>query len=203
MLTFKSFGHLKHVPKSSCEGYATGGRPSTALYTLHTYLLTRWSRVLLEKLTGFQLVKKFSEFYGTRRFITAVTSAHHLFLSWARLIHFKTHYTSWRSVLILSSHLRLRLPSGLFTSRFSTKTLSTPLLSTIHATCPDHLILLDFITRTILVAVYRSFTSSLYVNAVRNDSMMDARLIVVGLGLAAITNELFDVGRSQLVRERP
>jgi hypothetical protein len=28
----------------------------------HTYLLTPWSRVLLEKLTGFQLVKKFPAF---------------------------------------------------------------------------------------------------------------------------------------------
>ena len=37
--------------------------------------LTPWSRVLLEKLTGFQLVKKFPTFYGTRRFITAFTSA--------------------------------------------------------------------------------------------------------------------------------
>jgi hypothetical protein len=32
---------------------------------LLTYLLTSWSRVLLEKLTGSQLVKKFSAFYGT------------------------------------------------------------------------------------------------------------------------------------------
>ena len=32
------------------------------------YLLTPWSRVRLEKLTGFQLVKKFGPpFYGTRR----------------------------------------------------------------------------------------------------------------------------------------
>jgi len=38
---------------------------------LLTYLLTPWCRVLLEKLTGLQLVKKFSTFYGTRRFITA------------------------------------------------------------------------------------------------------------------------------------
>jgi len=44
------------------------------------YLLTAWSRVLLEKLTGFQLVKKFPAFYGTRKFITVLTSAHHLFL---------------------------------------------------------------------------------------------------------------------------
>jgi len=41
----------------------------------NTYLLTPWSRVLLEKLPGFQLVKKFPAFYGTRKFITAITSA--------------------------------------------------------------------------------------------------------------------------------
>ena len=37
-------------------------------------LLNECSRVLLEKLTGFQLVKNFPAFYGTRRFITAITS---------------------------------------------------------------------------------------------------------------------------------
>ena len=46
-----------------------------------TYLLTPWSRVLLEKLIGLQLVKKFPAFYGNRRFITALTSARHLSLS--------------------------------------------------------------------------------------------------------------------------
>ena len=40
-----------------------------------TYLLTQCSRVLLEKLTGLQLVKKVPAVYGTRRFITAFTSA--------------------------------------------------------------------------------------------------------------------------------
>ena len=50
---------------------------------LLTYLLTPWSTVLLENLTGFQLVKKFPAFYGTRRLITAFTSACHLSLSWA------------------------------------------------------------------------------------------------------------------------
>jgi len=42
------------------------------------YLLTPWSRVLLEKLTGFQLVKKFPAIYGIRRFTTAFTCPHHL-----------------------------------------------------------------------------------------------------------------------------
>jgi len=45
------------------------------------YLVTPWSRVLLEKLIGFQLAKKFPAFYGNQRFITAFTSARHQSLS--------------------------------------------------------------------------------------------------------------------------
>ena len=52
-----------------------------SLLLYYTYLLTPWCRVLLEKLTGLQLVKKFPAFYGTRRFITALTSVRHLSLS--------------------------------------------------------------------------------------------------------------------------
>ena len=79
-----------------------------------TYLLTPWCRVLLEKLTGLQLIKKFPAFYGTRRFITALTSVRHLSLSCASPIQSTyPHPTSWRSILILSNHLRLVLPSGL------------------------------------------------------------------------------------------
>jgi len=48
---------------------------------IYIYLLPLFSRVLLEKLTGFQRVKEFPAFYGTRRFITAFTSARHLSLS--------------------------------------------------------------------------------------------------------------------------
>ena len=48
-------------------------------YNVASYLLTPW-RTVLEKLTGFQLVKKFPIFYGTLRFITTLTSACHLSL---------------------------------------------------------------------------------------------------------------------------
>ena len=54
------------------------------------------------------------------------------------------HPTYWRYILILSSRLRLGLPSGLFPSELPTKTLNTPPLSPIRATFPTHLILLDF-----------------------------------------------------------
>jgi len=122
----------------------------------HTYLLTPWCTVLLEKLTGLQLVKKFPAFHRTRRFITTLTSVRHLSLSWASPIQsIYPHPTSCRSILILSTHLRLGLPSGLFPSRFPTKTLYTPLYSPIRATCTAHLILLDVITRTIMGEQYR------------------------------------------------
>jgi hypothetical protein len=41
---------------------------------LLTYLLTPWSRALLEQLTDFQLVTNLPAFYGTRRFITTFTN---------------------------------------------------------------------------------------------------------------------------------
>ena len=69
--------------------------------------------------------------------------------------------TSWRSILILSSHLRLGLPSGLFPSGYLTKTLYVTFFSPIRATCPVYPILLDFIARTILGEEYRSLNSSL------------------------------------------
>ena len=105
----------------------------------HMLICTPRSRVL-EKLTGLQLVRKFPEFYENRRLITAFTSARYLSLSWV----ITPYPTSWRSNFILFSHLRLVLPSG-----FSTKTLCTPLISSIRATCPVHLILFEFITRKI------------------------------------------------------
>jgi len=127
-----------------------------------SYLLTPWCRVLFEKLTGLQPVKKFPAFHGTRRFITTLTSVRHLSLSWASPIQpIYPHLTSWRSILILSTHLCLGLPSGLLPSGFPTKTLYTPLSSPIRATCPAHLILLDFITRTLLGEKHKSFSSSL------------------------------------------
>ena len=110
-----------------------------------TYLLTPWCRVLLEKLTGLQLVKKFPAFHGTRRFITALTSVRQLSLSRARSIQsMPPHPASWRSILILSSHLCLGYPSYLFPSGFPTKSLYTPILSPKHVYNTIHLIIITF-----------------------------------------------------------
>jgi hypothetical protein len=87
-----------------------------------------------------------------------------LHILWKPKVHYRTHKcpppvpvlsqinpadapqpTSWRSILILSSHLHLCLPSGLFPSGFHTRTPCTPLLSPMRATCPSH-----HITQTIL-----------------------------------------------------
>ena len=71
------------------------------------------------------------------------------------------HPIAGRSILILSSHPHLGLPSGIFPSGFPTKTLYTPLLSLIPVTCPAYLIFIDLITRTVLGEKYRSLSSSL------------------------------------------
>jgi hypothetical protein len=54
---------------------------SPLLTSLLNLLITPWSTVILEKLTGSKLVKIFPAFYGTQRFMTAFTRACHLSLS--------------------------------------------------------------------------------------------------------------------------
>ena len=117
------------------------------------YLLTPRCRVLLEKLTGLQLVKKFPAFHGTRKFITALTSVRHLSLSRASPIQsIYPHPTSWRSILILSTHLRLSLPSGLFPSGFPTK---THLQDKFHAQITDGHVLVTSAVLAVLTELVR------------------------------------------------
>jgi hypothetical protein len=98
---------------------------------------------------------------GTQRFITASTRSCHLSLSWTISVWSMSLYpTSWRSFLILPSHLQLGLPSGLFPSGIPTITLYTPLHFSVYATCTDHLIILNFIIR-IIFGENRSLSYSL------------------------------------------
>ena len=69
-------------------------------------LLTPWSRVLLEKLTDSATSQGIPRIFGTQRFLTILTSACHLSLSRANSIQStQLPPTSWRTILILSSHL--------------------------------------------------------------------------------------------------
>ena len=85
-------------------------------------------------------IKKFSAFYGTRRFITMFVTAHHLSLSWDRRSQsaplppsYKMHFN-----IILRSE---SMPSKCFSpSGFLTETLHAFLFSPIRATCSPHLI---------------------------------------------------------------
>jgi hypothetical protein len=99
--------------------------PSKLLTYLLTYLL------LLENLTVSQVVKKFSAFYGTQSFINTFTSARNCPYPETARSSSRPHnpIPEYLNILILSSHPRLVLTSGLFPSDFPTKTLYTPLLS--------------------------------------------------------------------------
>jgi hypothetical protein len=132
-----------------------------SLTNLLTYLLTPWGRVLLEKLTGSQLVKKFPAFYGNLRFITAFTSVRHLSLFWVRPIK------SIPPIPLLKIHLNIILPSTPGSPHWSLSR-RFPYHNTVHAsplpinaTCPAHHIFLDFITRAIYGEECRSLSSSL------------------------------------------
>jgi hypothetical protein len=98
-------------------------KPITLAIVHHKYRgqLNPWRRVLLEKLTVTQLVKKFPWLYRNQRFITVFVRERHWFLFWARCIHFTlTELNHVRSILILSSHPHPGLPSGYFPSCFPT-----------------------------------------------------------------------------------
>ena len=70
---------LSILQQSVLEG-SSYARCDQSSYLL-TYLLTPCSRVLLEKPTGSAASQEIPRIFGTRRFITVLTSARHLSLS--------------------------------------------------------------------------------------------------------------------------
>jgi len=88
----ESCDHLKSLPPRAPP---STGKPRRRNRRVYLMLPTTRCRVL-EELTGSQLVKKFTAFYGTQKFVTAFTSARHLSLSWARSIQSTPpQITSW------------------------------------------------------------------------------------------------------------
>lgn len=91
------------------------------------------------KLNFSQLAKKFPALYGTRMFITAMTKIRRLTVSWARYIQ-PRHLTSWISILILSIHLGLGLPSGPLSLRSPHQNFvrNSSVSFACHRSCPSH-----------------------------------------------------------------
>jgi hypothetical protein len=86
-------------------------------------IIIPWNRVLCEKLTVAQLIKKFRALCQNRRLITISTKVHEMSLYQAKLIQSTpSHPTPLMSILILPYHLHLGLSSGLFPSGLPTKT---------------------------------------------------------------------------------
>jgi hypothetical protein len=89
-------------------------------------------------------------------------NAMHLFLSWARYIQSITpNHVSRRTVLISSSHLRLRVPNYLFPSGCHTKTLQAIRFVSIRDTWPANCMHLDSIILIISGQQYKLRSSSL------------------------------------------
>ena len=67
-----------------------------------------------------------------------------------------------------------------FPSGFPIKTLYMPLLSPTHTTCPAHVIVLDFITHTILGKEYRSLSYSLcsFLHSLVTSSLLGSNILL-------------------------
>jgi len=85
VLPFASTWHIFHSPVlDNCfffVGYYFGEIIIIIIIVVVVVVVDPWNRVFPEKLPDPQPVKKFSVFYGMRRFVTAFTSARYLSLS--------------------------------------------------------------------------------------------------------------------------
>ena len=110
-------------------------------------------QVLLEKLTDLQVLRKFPAFYGTRKFITALTRASHLSLSLAR------SFEAMPSSHLVKIYFNSFLSSTPGYCRWSPSSFPTEIMYALFpmlVTCPTHFIFFDLITRILFGEEYRS-----------------------------------------------
>ena len=132
---------------------------ATLLNYLLTYLLTPWSRFLFQKLTAFQLVKKFPAFYGTQKFTTAFKSARHLSLSWASSTQSIPHISISEDTYYLPSKTGYSKWSLSFRFPNQNPVYTSPFPHTRYMPRPSHSS--RFYNPHILGEQYRSLSSSL------------------------------------------
>ena len=126
-------GHLHRVTYTRCRIDKINSPDDGHVAVRNIYLLTPWCRVLLEQLTGLQLVKKFPHISRNPKvhYRTHKRPPHVSILGQPNPVHIPTaDLLEIRP--ILPTHLRLCLPSGFFPSGFPTKNLYTPLSSPIR-----------------------------------------------------------------------
>ena len=113
-------------------------------------LLNPWSRVLLQKLSGSQIVKNSPHFMKSEGLQHPATRPYRERDQCSPC----PHPISWKSILILFYLLPLDHPSGFFPSGFHTKTLYDPL----HSPLPIHALLISswFCSSIIFGDGYRS-----------------------------------------------
>ena len=110
------------------------------------------------KVNRFSASQKIPRILRNPNFITALASARHLSLSWASSVQsISVHPTFWRSILILSFHLRLGSQVVSFPQVCHQNPAYASLLP-ICFICAARLILLDFIIGTKLGEEYRLLT---------------------------------------------
>ena len=153
---------LNTLPFSLQSSHFLTGHKCTYSYLL-TYLLTPCSRVLLEKLTGFAANQEIPRIlwnnpkvhYRNHKRPPPVPILSQLHPVPTTPSHFLKIHLNYPPIYVFVS------PMVSFPQVSPPKTLCTPLPSSIRATYPARIILLDFITRTILGEEYRSLSSSL------------------------------------------
>ena len=112
-----------YIAITKCEVWSAGRAPSVRVIPWH--LPYNWGKST-EKPQG-TIQEQFKENHGTRRFITALTSARHLSQSWASPIQSTSHLLEIHPNIIHPSTPRSpqwRVPSG-----FPTETLYAPVSS--------------------------------------------------------------------------
>jgi len=133
-------------------------------YKIDTYL-TWQEHLVMFTLHVIHTPASISYFYGKLSFIAVFTRFRPGSLFWSAWVRFTPHpapYTiSLRSILIVSSHLHKGHPSDLLPSGFPTKILYGFLIATMRATCPIHIMFLDFITLIIFGEEHKLWRSSL------------------------------------------